>query len=89
MGMSTHVSGFREPDDQYRKMAAAWRACVDVGIDPPDEVEEFFNYDGPDDSGVEVNVPHREWSRDMSIGVTIRVEDIPAGVTELRFWNSW
>lgn len=90
MGMSTYVEGFMEPDEQFKKMYAAYKACEDAGIDPPDEVSEFFNYETPDPTGMKVeDLPTHEYSDEYREGVEIRVADIPKKVTVIRFVNSW
>jgi hypothetical protein len=61
MGMSTSLTGFRPPDDDFKKMLAAYRACEAAGIAVPDKVMAFFNGERPDEAGVAVNLsPYRE-----------------------------
>jgi hypothetical protein len=47
MGMSTHVVGFKPPDEKWRKMKAVWDACEAAGTDPPAAVSKFFEGDVP------------------------------------------
>lgn len=90
MGMSTHVTGFQPPDELWVKMKRVWDACIDAGIDPPQEVDEFFNYVSPQGNpGKEVHIPSHDWRAEMSEGVEVNMSDIPKGVTVIRFWNSW
>jgi len=89
MSMSTHIVGFAEPTDEYRKKARAWHACKEAGVDIPDELLDYFE-DGPDPNGHEVDVPKTEWSTDYGAeGFEVRVADIPKNVTVIRFYNSW
>jgi hypothetical protein len=88
--MSTHVTGFAPPDEQWAKMKAIWDACGAAGIDVPDEVEEFFGGDEPDPAGVEVDLPLRKWNgHEAGAGYELDVASIPPQVKTLRFYNSW
>ena len=91
MGMSTHVVGFRPPDEKWQKMAAIWAACETAGVEPPDEVADFFNHESPDPRGIEVAVPITEWNDPDGgrVGYEVAISDIPSNVTHLRFYNSW
>jgi hypothetical protein len=92
MSMSTHVVGFRPPDKKWKAMKKLWDACSEAGVDPPKEVEEFFNYKPPDEAGVEVELPEtclKEYEADMTEGYEIDVTKLPKDVTVIRFYNSW
>lgn len=89
MSMSTHVIGFAPPDEKWQAMKAIWDSCKAAKIDPPKEVEKFFDYQEPDPAGVEVKIPALEWSDDCREGFEIDVEKIPAHVKVIRFYNSW
>jgi hypothetical protein len=91
VGMSTHVCGFRPPDEKWRKMKAAWDSCTQAGVDPPTEVLEFFNHEEPDPNGVEVDLgdAKSDYSADSSSGFEIDLSLIPKDVTIIRFCNSW
>lgn len=92
MGMSTHVVGFRPADDQWKKMKAAWDACIMAGIQPPQEVTAFFDHEYPGDNPgkeVELGAAKREWEHDERQGFEIDVEALPPGVRYLRFYNAW
>ncbi len=97
MGMSTNVIGFRPPDDQWKKMKAIWDSCKEAGIDPPEEVEDFFESD-PDEKGIEIKLSalsddsHEcctEWSNANAEGYEVEVSKIPKNITHIRFYNSW
>lgn len=89
--MSMRVVGFRPPDDRWNQMYAIWKACIDANVEPPDEVQEFFNWSTPDPQGVEVDVPYSEYSNEavLSHGLEVHVEAIPQGVKVLRFRVSY
>jgi hypothetical protein len=88
--MSTHVTGFAPPDEQWAKMKAIWDACEAAGIEVPDEVEEFFGGEAPDPAGVEVDLPLRKWNGgEGGAGYELDIASIPPQVKTLRFYNSW
>jgi len=89
MGMSTHVIGFRSPDERWFEMKAVWDACEEAKVDRPKEVEEFFDFGVPDDNGVEVSIPVQEWNDEFRRGFEIKVENIPKDTTMIRFFNAW
>jgi hypothetical protein len=97
MSMSTHVVAFKPTDDKWRMMAAAWDACVNAGVTPPDAVRQFFGHEPPDPQGVEVSEGElrkcgalREWENDKSSeGYEINVSKLPPDVTVIRFYNSY
>jgi hypothetical protein len=88
--MSTHVTGFVPPDEQWAKMKAVWDACCAGGIPVPDEVVSFFGDEEPDPAGVEVELPLRKWNGgEKGAGFELDVTAIPEHVKILRFYNSW
>ena len=95
MGMSTHVQGFRPPDETWQKMRAIYDACDAAGIDLPWEVEDFFGGEAPDEAGVEVDLIRgsspavREWSDEYRKGYEVDVRLLPDRVHIVRFYNSW
>ncbi len=52
MSMSTHIVGFRPPNEKWKQMKAVYDACVKAEIDAPSEVRKFFNDEPPDPEGV-------------------------------------
>ena len=89
MSMSTHIVGFRPPDEKWRQMKAVWDATKAAGLDPPEQVLDFFEGVEPDPAGVEVPLLTREWSDDSREGCEINVADLPAGVRTIRFYHSY
>ena len=93
--MDTYVVGFKPPDEKWQKMFAIWKACDEANISTPEEVNEFFNDEEPDESGVRVDLSEledccREWNDgDMSQGFEIVVDKIPKDIKVVRFYNSW
>lgn len=90
MGMSTHIIGFRPPDEKWKKMKIIWDACEAADVTPPEEVLIFFDHEPPDDKGVEVAIEAKDWSdKDMSQGYEVDITKLPKGLTIIRFYNSW
>lgn len=91
MSMSTEVKGFRPPDERWQQMKAVWDACVAANVPIPEPVAEFFGWTAPNPAGIEVKIPHREYTNRERVedGIEIDVADIPDGVTVIRFINSW
>lgn len=87
--MSTHVTGFAPPDEQWAKMKAIWDACMSADILVPDAVEEFFGSEDPDPLGVEVELTLREWRDGEREGYELDVASLPPQVKTIRFYNSW
>ena len=91
MSMSTHVVGFRAPDKKWNLMKAVWDACNEAGLVIPQEVDEFFDYEEPDPSGVTVELSYESWTSDDNTqdGIEVMMEDIPKDLTSIRFYNSY
>jgi len=68
MSMSSHVVGFRPPDEKWKAMKAIWDACVIQCVDIAKQVTEFFGMtDGdPDPSGASVDIVDAGW---VAVGV--------------------
>ena len=93
MGMSTHVVGFRPPDEKFQKMKAVWEACEKAGVRPPREVDDFFKGERPDENGVVVPIERsicvREYKSDSEEGFEVDVTKLPPDVKIVRFYNAW
>lgn len=89
MGMSMHVVGFRPPDSKWEIMKQIYDACRKAGIEPPDEVQEFFDYQAPDDAGVEIDVTVSEWRDDSREGFEVDINELPPDLNLIRFYCSW
>ena len=87
--MSAHVIGFAPPDDEWRRMKAVWDACINANVPVPDYVAKFFDWQEPDERGVEVEIPATEWEDDLRDGYEIEVSKIPPQVKFIRFYNSY
>ena len=96
MGMSTHVVGFKPPDEKWQKMKAIWDACEAGGTDVPVAVEKFFDGEEPDAAGVVLEYAAlkkcgvvTEWSDDSRQGYEIHIDKMPPDVKIIRVFNSW
>jgi hypothetical protein len=101
MSMSTHVIGFKPPDEKWKRMKAIWDSCQIGNVNVPDEVMEFFDHEMPSDTGVRVELETGsstsqgacavKWSdpdRETD-GYEVDVRKLPKDVTIIRFYNSW
>lgn len=93
MGMITHVVGFRPPDDEWRKMKAAWESCEAVGAPIPDVVSAFFDDVDPGNKpGQNVNIEEAVsgWADEFSNeGYDIDLRKLPPTVKIVRVFNSY
>lgn len=87
--MSTRVTAFAPPGEEWRQMKAVWDACEAAHVPVPVQVASFFGGECPDPAGVEVEIPAREYHADMEAGYEIDVADIPPQAAIIRFANSW
>ena len=89
MGMSTWVKGIRPPDDKWKKMKAIWDACDKADIDVPDEVDDFFEGEPPDEKGVVVDIKEHRYSENSRAGIEVYIDELPKDVKIIRFVNAW
>lgn len=89
MGMSTHVVGFVPPNDRWAQMKQVWDSCKAAKVEVPEAVQRFFNWEEPDDRGVEVQLPAIEWTEDTRHGYEVELDKIPPDVKVIRFYNAW
>lgn len=91
--MGTYVVFFKPPDEKWEQMKAVWDACEKAGIDPPDEVTDFFDGEPPDEEGVRSNGEEHEsveeWNDAHSSGYKVNVTKLPKDVRYIIFKNSW
>lgn len=96
MGVSIHVAGIRFPDEKHKKMIAVWDACKEAGVEVPDDVLQYFDWEDPEELGLTIDLEHadynhciEEWSAEGSAGYTISLADLPDKITHVRVYNSW
>lgn len=93
MSMSTHVVGLRPPTEEYLKKVKAWEACDAAEVEIPQELQDYFNGERPEPTGMLVEIEkspaitlHRARG---SAGFEVDTTKLPEGVTIVRFYNSW
>lgn len=103
MSMSSDLYGFKPADEKFRKMRAAYVACRDAGIEPPDEVTAFFGGEpeASDDAGVRLTLgssvrgyaPPADgvtpWKAEMQDGFEVDLRKLDPTIKVLRFVNSY
>ena len=94
MSMSTYVVGYREVDEQWKKMKQAWNACMDAKVDLPEDVYSFFDGEDPNTmEGKEVDIEEHdcvsEYNDETRNGYQVDVSKIPKDIKFIRFVNSW
>ena len=100
MGMSMSVAAFKPPGKKWKKMKAVWDSCEEAGIEPPKEVNKYFNDEDPDEAGVregwwsQYDKELPPWLKGYygesdSCGFEIDTSKLPEDVSVVRFVCSW
>lgn len=93
MGMSTHVIGIGKPDEKHKRMFEVYEACQAAGISVPDEVNEYFDWDSPNESGRKIELRRgdavTEYRAEMRDGYEVEIAKLPKDITHIRFYNSY
>jgi len=92
MGMSSRVEFFQPADKEWDDKKSVYNACVHAGIDIPEEVCQFFNWETPGEClGKEVKVPEAisDYSSEMTSGFEVELSKLPKQVKFIRFINSF
>lgn len=91
MTQSLWLYGYAPPDEKWEQMAKIYFACKDAKIDPPPEVEKYFEDGEPDPQGQETSLKHlaREYSAPMHWGLEIDLDKIPKNIRTIRFYVSY
>lgn len=93
MSAQSCVDGFKPPDAKFKKMYAIWKACHDAGVDPPKEVDKFFEGETPDELGVKVDLTTctgvKEWHAEMCEGWEIDLTKLDKDIKIIRCYTSY
>jgi len=98
MGMSTHIQAFiPDTDETYQKQKKVLIACNEAGVNLPEETANYFGEKCAElyllDEKLTVRLEkgvHYEIYRDEAReGFEIDIKKLPAGVTKVRFYNSF
>lgn len=86
MSISTHVVGVTKPDGTFLKMKKIYDACQDVGIEIPDEVDDYFDGYTPNDLGLEVSLDDivQEKYTDCYSIIEIKIANIPSKIEYIQ-----
>ena len=91
MGMSTRIIGIKPANKKYKEMLKVYKSCVDARINIPVEVNEFFNYDNPEEKGVIVKLRNSvtKYNKDMEDGFEVDLDKLDGDIKIIRFVNSY
>jgi len=88
-----NVYGIIPPDDKWVGMKAVYDSCMEMDIEVPEAVMEFFGDEPPDEKGVIVDLSDNgcaaRFSEDMRNGVEIDIDTIPEHIVAIRFVMSY
>lgn len=91
--MSTHISAFMpETDEIYIKYKKVYDICEELGTSLPSEVEEYFDDEEPEcklQIDLKEGVHYVEYYKDSSVGFEVMLDELPKGITKIRFYNCY
>ena len=80
------VYAIRPPDAKFKKMKAVYDACKAAGLDTPDDVDEFFDYEEPDEMGTQVALEDVGLLEgEYELGFQVAISTIPKWASHIRF----
>jgi hypothetical protein len=84
------ICGIKPADERHKKMCQIAEICYELGIDTPDEVDEYFDGDEPSELGVKMPLLKHECCTNNpdGWGYDIDVRKLPKDVKIIRFY-SW
>ena len=98
MGMSMHVYAVKPADENYKRKAEAYRACVAAGVPVPPALITFFDGEDPDPRGTAQHLGHdarvehpscTKFTDDSRTGFEVDITKLPEGTRFVRFVCSW
>lgn len=91
--MSCEVKGLKPITDDYKKRLEIYKNCMELKIDPPEEIREYFEDDGePCDEGIVVYFKKDVVSNGTGCGFKyydVDLSKLPEDITKIRFRMSW
>jgi hypothetical protein len=84
MSISLSVIGIVPADEKFKEMKTIYEMCEKNNIRIPDEVDDYFGDNVPDDLGMEVDIPCEEYKDEYSEGYKIDVSKIPKKVKFIK-----
>lgn len=95
MGMSIHLSTIVPVDEKYEKMLKVYESCKEAGLDIPEEVDQFFDYQESNPDGIErelnkdfIDKPYKEGYDIYEVDIEELLRCMP-DVKYLRFMISY
>ena len=91
MGISVNIQGLKPVTEDYKKRLYIYKSCRELGIRPPEEIEEYFEYDSePCDEGIIVrfkeNVVKESSDADYCrYYYDVDLSKLPNDITKVRF----
>ena len=91
MSLSYYVQGIKPITEEYRKKLDIYKACVDLGVRPPEELIEYFEYDShPCESRMIVSIPRQAINETSDIDrceeyYEVDLTQLPKDITKVRF----
>ncbi len=91
MGMYSYVYGIKPADEKFKKMLDIYKLCQESDVEIPDEVDDFFDGEPPDEKGVHIDLKDitKPCGGDMEEGFEVDITDLPKDVKIIRFINSY
>jgi hypothetical protein len=80
MSMFLNVVGIRPVDEKYKQMKTIWDACISAGIEVPDKVNEYFDWEEPNENGVVVDIRNSFVERN-DWNIVVDITKLPPDVT--------
>lgn len=86
--MNLCVYAVKPADGKWKQMKDIWDSCNNAGIQPPDEVKKFFDWEYPTSDGKLIDITQTpgvvEYSEEMVDGYDIDITQLPEDTTKLR-----
>lgn len=93
MSVSYNVKGLMPITYDYKKRLEIYKSCIELKIDPPEEIRKYFEYDSePCEDGIVVYLTEgvvNESADYTSLYYDVDLSQVPKGVTKLRFEVSY
>lgn len=83
MGRDLVIRAYNQPDDKTEKMTEAYLACEAAGVQPPLQVEEYFDWEKPTPYGIPRSGNPKQLSSVEEIneagfnGFAIKIDELP------------
>ncbi len=89
MSRELRIDYYKDKTEKWHKMKGAWDACNEAGIDPPDDVLDYFDSEYPENAicGEPVDVSEKclqEIDEDNETGYLIILDELPEDVKYVK-----